>query len=152
MEQVSGRAGRKHKQGKVIIQAWKPDHPIIKFVVKHDFTGMYKQQLAERKRFFYPPYYRLIIIKMKHKKAELLHEGSIVFAKELRTRFGKMVYGPEYPLVSRIRSLYIKHIMIKAVRGSDYKAVKKDLLSAFQEFRTLAKYKSILIQFDVDPQ
>jgi len=152
MEQVSGRAGRKHKQGKVIIQAWRPDHPIIKFVVKHDFLGMYKQQLAERKRFFYPPYYRLIIIKMKHKKADLLHEGSVVFAKELRARFGKMVYGPEYPLVSRIRSLYIKHIMIKAVKGSDYKAVKKDLLSAFHEFRTLAKYKSILIQFDVDPQ
>jgi len=152
MEQVSGRAGRKHKQGKVIIQAWRPDHPIIKFVVKHDFLGTYKQQLAERKRFFYPPYYRLIIIKMKHKKADLLHEGSIVFAKELRARFGKMVYGPEYPLVSRIRSLYIKHIMIKAVRGSDYKSVKNDLLNAYQEFRTLAKYKSILIQFDVDPQ
>ncbi len=152
MEQVSGRAGRKHKQGKVIIQAWKPDHPIIKFVVKHDFPGMYKQQLAERKRFFYPPYYRLIIIKMKHKKANLLHEGSIVFAKELRARFGKMVYGPEYPLVSRIRSLYIKHIMIKVVKGSDYKAVKNDLLSAFQKFRTLATYKSIIIQFDVDPQ
>ncbi len=68
---------------------------------------------------------------MKHKKADLLHEASIVFAKELRARFGKMVYGPEYPLVSRIRSLYIKHIMIKVVKGSNYKAVKEELYREF---------------------
>jgi len=152
MEQVSGRAGRKHKQGKVVIQAWKPDHPIIRCVVKHDYLEMYKLQLAERKRFFYPPYYRLIIIKMKHKKPELLHEGSLVFAKELRSKFGKMMYGPEYPLVARVRSYYIKHIMIKVARGSHYASVKDELNLSLQEFRILAKYKSIIIQFDVDPQ
>ena len=42
--------------------------------------------------------------------------------------------------------------MIKVVKGSNYKAVKEELYREFQEFRTLAKYKSILIQFDVDPQ
>ena len=152
MEQVSGRAGRKHKQGKVVIQAWRPAHPIIRCVVKHDYLEMYKLQLAERKRFFYPPYYRLIIIKMKHKKPELLHEGSLVFAKELRSKFGKMMYGPEYPLVARVRSYYIKHIMIKVARGSHYASVKDELNLSLQEFRILAKYKSIIIQFDVDPQ
>jgi primosomal protein N' (replication factor Y) len=152
MEQVSGRAGRKHKQGKVVIQAWKPDHPIIRSVVKHDYLEMYKLQLSERKRFFYPPYYRLILIKMKHKKADLLREGAVVFAKELRTKFGKMLYGPEFPLVSRVRSFYIMQIMIKTARGSNYTAVKDELNKSFQEFRSLAKYKSIIIQFDVDPQ
>ncbi len=152
MQQVSGRAGRKHERGKVIIQAWKPDHPIIRFVVNHDFEGMYRQQLAERKKFYYPPYYRLIIVKMKHKKYDLLHEGSAILAKDLRARFGKVVYGPESPLVGRVRSLYIKHIMIKVARGSNYQKVKDELYTAFEEFRTLAKYKSIIIQFDVDPQ
>ncbi|RLD88407.1 MAG: primosomal protein N' [Bacteroidetes bacterium] len=152
MQQVSGRAGRKHERGKVIIQAWKPDHPIIRFVVHHDFEGMYRQQLAERKKFYYPPYYRLIIVKMKHKKYDVLHEGSAVLAKDLRTRFGKVVYGPESPLVGRVRSLYIKHIMIKVARGTNYQKVKDELYVAFEEFRTLAKYKSIVIQFDVDPQ
>ena len=152
MEQVSGRAGRKHKQGKVVIQAWRPEHPIIRCVVQHDYIEMYKLQLAERKRFFYPPYYRLIIVKMKHKKPELLHEGSLVFAKELRNKFGKMLYGPEYPLVARVRSYYIKHIMIKVARGSHYASVKDELNLSLQEFRTLAKYKSILIQLDIDPQ
>lgn len=152
MEQVSGRAGRKHKQGKVVIQAWRPGHSIIRCVVKHDYIEMYKLQLAERKRFFYPPYYRLIIVKMKHKKPELLHEGSLVFAKELRSKFGKMLYGPEYPLVARVRSYYIKHIMIKVARGSHYASVKDEMNQSLQEFRTLAKYKSIVIQLDVDPQ
>jgi len=152
MQQVSGRAGRKHERGKVIIQAWKPDHPIIRFVVHHDFEGMYRQQLAERKKFYYPPYYRLIIVKMKHKKYDVLHDGSAVLAKDLRTRFGKVVYGPESPLVGRVRSLYIKHIMIKVARGTNYQKVKDELYVAFEEFRTLAKYKSIVIQFDVDPQ
>jgi primosomal protein N' (replication factor Y) len=152
MEQVSGRAGRKHKQGKVVIQAWKPDHPVIRCVVKHDYLEMYKQQLSERKKFFYPPYYRLIIIKMKHKKPDILREGATVFARDLRTKFGKMLYGPEFPLVSRVRSFYIMQIMIKTARGSNYSAVKDELNKSFQEFRSLAKYKSILIQFDVDPQ
>lgn len=152
MEQVSGRAGRKHSQGKVVIQAWNPHHPVIKSVVNHDFVEMYKHQLSERKKFLYPPYYRLIILKLKHKKAKLLHEASNVLATELRRKFGKMLYGPEYPLVSRVRSYYIKHIMIKVARGSNYQAAKDEIKKPVQEFRTLAKYKSIQIQFDVDPQ
>lgn len=152
MEQVSGRAGRKHKQGKVVIQAWQPANPIIRCVVRHDYIDMYMQQLAERKRFLYPPYYRLIVIKMKHRKADLLNEASYVFAKELRMKFGKMMYGPEFPLVSRVRSLYIKQIMIKTPRGSNYHSVKEEIYKSFQQFRALASYKSIIIQFDVDPQ
>jgi primosomal protein N' (replication factor Y) len=152
MQQVSGRAGRKHERGKVIIQAWKPDHPIIRYVVNHDFEGMYRHQLAERRKFYYPPFYRLIIVKMKHKKADVLYEGSAVFGKDLRARFGKMVYGPESPLVGRVRSYYIKHIMIKVARGNSYQQVKDELFRAFEEFRTLAKFKSVLVQFDVDPQ
>ncbi len=152
MQQVSGRAGRKHERGKVIIQAWKPEHPIIQYVVHHDFEGMYKHQLEERRKFYYPPFYRLIIVKMKHKKADLLYEGSVIFAKDLRARFGKMVYGPESPLVGRVRSYYIKHIMIKVARGSSYGEVKEELNRAFETFRTLARFKSIVVQFDVDPQ
>jgi primosomal protein N' (replication factor Y) len=136
----------------VVIQAWNPHHPVIKSVVNHDFVEMYKHQLSERKKFLYPPYYRLIILKLKHKKAKLLHEASNVLATELRRKFGKMLYGPEYPLVSRVRSYYIKHIMIKVARGSNYQAAKDEIKKPVQEFRTLAKYKSIQIQFDVDPQ
>ncbi len=152
MAQVSGRSGRKYKQGKVIIQAWQPDHPIIRDVVNHDYRSMFDQQLTERQRFKYPPFYRLIIIRLKHKKANLLHEAAELFAIELRKKFGNRVLGPEYPLVGRVRNYYIKHIIIKSPRNENTKKVKEGIFNVFEGFRTRAGYKSVIVQFDVDPQ
>lgn len=152
MAQVSGRAGRKDKQGMVIIQAWKPDHPILKDVVNHDYVSMYLRQLAERKKFNYPPYFRLIIIRMKHKKAEILNEGAAVFTRDLREKFGKLVYGPEYPLVGRVRNFYIKQTLLKIPRGVNLTDVKSNIYKSLIRTKTVTKYKSIIFQFDVDPQ
>ena len=152
MSQVSGRAGRNKKQGKVVIQSWQPQHPIIVDVVNHDYLNMYNEQLVQRKKFRYPPYYRLIIIKMKHKDAHVLNEGASIFGKQLRAEFGDRVYGPEYPLVGRVKSMYIKQIMLKSFRTADMASVKQKILTIREEFRTLARFKSIWIQFDVDPQ
>lgn len=152
MLQVSGRAGRKDKQGMVIIQAWKPNHPILKDVVNHDYINMYFRQLAERKKFNYPPYFRLIIIRMKHKKAEILNEGAAVFAKDLRDKFGKFVYGPEYPLVGRVRNYYIKQTLLKIPRGANLRDVKNNIHKSIIRTKTITKFRSIIVQYDVDPQ
>jgi len=152
MSQVSGRAGRKDKQGNVIIQAWQPNHPIIQQVVETDFENMAETQLAEREKFHYPPFYRLINIKMKHKNAELLFDASVFLGKELRARFGNRVLGPEYPLVSRIRNLYIRQIMLKNPANSSQSELKEHVFEVLTAFRKIAKYKSVSIQFDVDPQ
>jgi len=152
MAQVAGRAGRKLQQGKVVIQTWQPEHPIIRFVVNNDYLNMYKEQLDQRKRFRYPPYYRLIIIKLKHKDSAKLNEGASEFGNRLRGVFGDRVYGPEYPLVARVRSFYIKQIMIKSPRTQKMRLVKDKINMEFEKFRALAKFKSILVQFDVDPQ
>jgi primosomal protein N' (replication factor Y) (superfamily II helicase) len=152
MSQVSGRAGRKEKQGNVVIQAWQPNHPIIRQVVETDFENMAETQLAEREKFHYPPFYRLINIKMKHKNAELLFDASVFLGKEFRARFGNRVLGPEYPLVSRIRNLYIRQIMIKNPANSSQAELKERVFEVIDMFRKVAKYKSVIIQFDVDPQ
>ncbi len=152
MAQVSGRAGRKHKQGKVIIQSWQPAHPIIADVVRNDYLSMFEQQLIHRNRFRYPPFYRLIIIKLKHKDHHLLNEASSSFGKQLRAIFGNDIYGPEFPMVSRIRSYFIKHIMLKQKRTSRMDEAKSKIHDALDDFRKLAKYKPVRIQFDVDPQ
>ncbi len=152
MLQVSGRSGRKDIQGMVVIQAWKPDHPILKDVVNHDYTSMYLRQLAERKKFYYPPYYRLIIIRMKHRKAEILNEGAAVFAKDLRALYGKLVYGPEFPLVGRVRNYYIKQTMLKIPKGASLTDVKKNIHESVIRTKTNSGFKSIIVQFDVDPQ
>ena len=152
MSQVSGRAGRKDEQGMVIIQAWKPNHPILHDVVSHNYIGMYQKQVAERKKFNYPPYYRLIIIKMKHRNPEILNEGAAIFTKKLREKHGKLVFGPEYPLVGRIRNFYIKHTMLKIPRGLNLDKVKQTIYDSVLVVKSKAKIKSVIFQYDVDPQ
>ncbi len=152
MEQVSGRAGRKNKQGTVIIQTWQPSHPIIRDVVHHDYKSMYRRQIEERMRFRYPPFYRLVNIKMKHKNPEILNAAADELAREMKSRFGKLVYGPEYPMVSRIKNWYIKQIMLKIRRDThlgEQKALLKEVLETYKRNTT---HKSVRIQVDVDPQ
>lgn len=151
MAQVSGRSGRKYRQGKVVIQTWQPEHPIIQDVVRHDFLAMYKSQMAERDRFNYPPFYRLIVIKMKHKTPELLNDAAKEFGIELRSKFGKRMIGPEFPLVARIKNYYIKQIMLKNPKGTNQKVVKELIYESLENFRKINKYRSVIVQFDVDP-
>jgi primosomal protein N' (replication factor Y) (superfamily II helicase) len=152
MSQVSGRSGRKNKRGKVIIQAWKPHNPILKDVVDHNYNNMYIRQLVERKKFNYPPYYRLIIIRMKHRKQDVLNNGSASFAKDLRAHFGKLVMGPEYPLVGRVRNFYIKHTMVRIPKGFKLADVKSEIYKSVLQMKTVSSFKSIIVQYDVDPQ
>lgn len=152
MEQVSGRAGRKKHQGIVIIQTWQPAHLVIRDVVNHDFENMYHRELTERNRFKYPPFYRLVMIKLKHKKPEILNEAAAVLARDLKARFGNLVYGPEYPMVARIKNLFIKQILFKIPRNKQQAEKKQQLKQSLNNFRMLSKYKSIRVQVDVDPQ
>ena len=56
LEQVSGRAGRTGSQGEVMIQTFNPKNPVFEFLKAHDYEGLYRQQIAERELFKYPPY------------------------------------------------------------------------------------------------
>jgi primosomal protein N' (replication factor Y) len=152
MAQVSGRAGRKDTQGKVIIQAWKPNHPVIQLVIQNDYLGMYRQQIYERQQFYYPPFYRLIVVRLKHKDPDLLNQGAASLAADFRAKFGKAVYGPEYPLVSRVRNFYIKQILVKFPRNINSYQVKQQLYQSLEHFREVKTNRSIIVQFDVDPQ
>jgi len=151
MAQVSGRSGRKHKQGTVIIQTWQPSNPVIRDVVNHDYQAMYIQQLTERNRFKYPPFYRLIILRLKHKQPELLNKAASVLAKDLREVFGNRILGPEYPMVSRIMNQYIKHILIKLERGIRINQQKHQLSDILKRFDGIKEFSGVRIIVDVDP-
>ena len=151
MSQVSGRAGRKGKRGKVIIQAFNPAHYIINDVINHDYKAMYNAQIIERRNYKYPPFYRLILIKLKHKDPELLNRAARVYADMLRQQFGKRVLGPEFPLVSRIRNQYIKTVLLKLERTVTLRKMKQDLSDKTFEFKKLHDFKSVRLQLDVDP-
>jgi len=151
MAQVSGRSGRKKKRGEVIIQTWQPSNPIIQDVVNNNYEAMYLQQLNERNRFKYPPFYRLVILRLKHKKPDVLNKASSMLAADLRAVFGKRILGPEYPMVSRIMNLYIKQIMIKLERGGKVGPLKQQLMEVLKEFDRNKEFSGVRVIIDVDP-
>lgn len=151
MEQVSGRAGRKGEKGKVIIQTYQPTHPVIMNVVNHDFIRFYEEQMPIRRQFCYPPYYRLILIRLRHVDYEKLNKAAEYFAKHLRPVFKHNLLGPEYPVVSRIKNQYIKQILIKFDRNENSNKIKEIIKSEIDAFKHLNDYKAVSISIDVDP-
>lgn len=151
MSQVSGRAGRKNKQGLVIIQTHNPSHPIIRQVVNNDYTGMYNLQLIERKRFHYPPHFRLILLRIRHRDFQFLNTVARDFADILKKTYPGQVLGPEYPMVARIKNKYIKQVMIKLDRNSAIAADKKKIAGVIGKFLSQNMHKQVDIVVDVDP-
>lgn len=152
LAQVSGRAGRRGKQGKVVIQTYDPNHRVIKQVIANDYADLYFTEMEERKSFHYPPYYRIINLDIKHKNPEILYNQAAYLANELRKHFGGRVIGPEAPLINRIRNYYIKSIMLKFERDTisivKAKAIIREVITQFQ---TTKLSKGGIVQPDVDP-
>lgn len=151
MEQVAGRTGRQKKRGKVVIQSGEPNHWIIQKVIAHDYVGMYTQEIIERRNFQYPPFYKLIVLTLKHRDKNQLLTGSTALAKSLRSVFRDRILGPEEPLVGRVRNFYLRQIIIKFEAEASRKKVKEILAEKLDEFQTDRKYKSIIVNIDVDP-
>lgn len=151
MAQVSGRAGRKNKRGKVIIQTWNTYQSVIQDVINNDYNAMYASQILERRNFNYPPFFRLINLSLKHRDPRTLNDAARELALMLRESFGKKVLGPEYPLISRIKNLYIKNILIKLARNEDLVKNKHIIEQTIDRFRGEALYKSVRVQINVDP-
>ncbi|MEG1497905.1 MAG: primosomal protein N' [Bacteroidales bacterium] len=152
MTQVSGRAGRKTGEGEVVIQTYKPEYEVIKYVMNHDYASMYTGQIKERIMFKYPPFYRLIKLSVKHKEEALTNEAADVLARSLRALFGDRVLGPEYPMVSRIKTYFIKELLLKFERSSQLYEMKESLQRAVDEFSEDGRYKSVRVAIDVDTQ
>jgi primosomal protein N' (replication factor Y) len=151
MSQVGGRAGRKHKRGKVIIQTGDPENWVIEKVINHDYVGFYASEIIERKNFFYPPFYKLIQITLKHKDEHILDKAAMEFSTQLRDVFKERVLGPDYPVVKRIQNLYLKNIILKIEKDVSDKKVKERLQQLIDAFYSVPLYKSIRLVVDVDP-
>jgi primosomal protein N' (replication factor Y) (superfamily II helicase) len=151
MAQVSGRAGRKQKRGKVVIQSFDAIHPIIKDVIENNYLSMYSKEMMERKNFHYPPFYRLIEFTLQHKELDIINEGAKEFANSLREMFGNRVLGPEFPAIARIKNLYQKKVIIKVEREGSINQVKAGIRNLMGSFSQHKDWKSIRIVVDVDP-
>ena len=151
MAQVAGRAGRKNKRGRVVLQTKSIEHPIIHQVIANDYEDMVGGQLAERQMFHYPPYYRLVYVYLKNHNEALLDQMAAVMANKLRAVFGSRVLGPDKPPVARIQTLFIKKIVVKIEQNAPMGRARELLLRIQREMIEDEHYKSLIIYYDVDP-
>jgi primosomal protein N' (replication factor Y) len=151
MTQVAGRSGRREKRGKVIIQTGDPDHWVIEKVMHHDFIGFYENEIIERENYFYPPFFKIIEITLKHKDENTVVKGASDLAAMLRDSFKERVLGPEFPVVKRIHNLFLKKITLKIERDAADKKVKERIHQIIDEFYSVPSNKPIRVVIDVDP-
>jgi primosomal protein N' (replication factor Y) len=151
LSQVAGRAGRNTEPGKVIIQSWNPDHPVLMMVQSHQYDQFFDLEIAEREKFHYPPFSRLIHVTLKHEELLLLDNAADELAKEMIRVFGQRILGPEYPAVMRVRNFYQKRILLKIEPEASVHKIKSRLQEVIHAFYKLFPLKSIRIVLDVDP-
>lgn len=152
MEQVSGRAGRRGDKGTVVIQTYRPDHPVTSFVKAHDYLGFYTRELEERRQFLYPPFCRIINIYVRHREARETIRAAEGIASSLRLSSGSaMVLGPQEPPVARVKGLYIRKIMLKVPANTPFAQVKAMLRSRVADVVADLLTRSVTVYYDVDP-
>ncbi|WP_026726605.1 replication restart helicase PriA [Flavobacterium sasangense] len=150
MMQVSGRAGRSEKKGKVVIQTYNPYHNTIQQVLGNDYIGMYKEQIYERQNFKYPPFFRLVKLTLKHRDFDKLKEGSMWIYNVLSQNLDMPVLGPEEPAINRIRNEYIRTIMVKIPVQKHLGNTKKNIAKVLMSFEAVPQYRAIKVKVDVD--
>ena len=149
MTQVSGRAGRKLKRGKVVIQTTLAKHNIVTDVITGNYYHMYETQIAERKNFLYPPFCRLIRIAVKHKNETLSNSIANQLALMFRGKYPQFILGPEKPLIARIQNYYLMNILVKIPINHPLESVKIFVKQCINELK--ARFQAAFFVIDVDP-
>jgi len=152
ISQVSGRAGRRKKRGKVIIQTSDPGHPVIGYLKNDDFEGLFRDQMEERQLFRYPPYTRMIRLLFKHRVPSILDGGAGLVAGKLKEIFGPArVLGPQYPPIRKIQDQFQKQLYIKIEREASFEKAKSIVREKLKLLENNTVYRNIRINVDVDP-
>lgn len=151
MAQVAGRAGRRARQGTVILQTMNKDLPLIAQVVANDYGAAYHDQMLERRQFAYPPFTRLVVVYVKHRQLSTVEALAREATVSLRQLLGTRVLGPDEPPVGRVHNLYIRRIMLKLENRLPISSIKEQLSNLRNQLLAQKPYASATIFFDVDP-
>ncbi len=150
--QVSGRAGRKHQQGRVIIQSSTPNHFVLQAVLLHQYEALLERELDERQKFAYPPYFRLIKMVLKHKDYKTVEQAANQLKNLLMYQSQIILLGPESPHVGRIRNQYLKEILIKINRKNpELELIKQHIKKSMEKLNEDKTFRSVYVYADVDP-
>lgn len=152
MEQVSGRAGRREEQGKVLIQVSNTQHPVLEFVKQHDYQKLFDFEIENRHNFFYPPFSRVIMLTFKHKEKHVAEEAANIMTQALNPVYSKYISGPAEPVVGRVRNQYLYELLLKLPKDANLiQQCKRDILQQEVIIQSNKRYRSVSIIADVDP-
>lgn len=149
--QASGRAGRKREKGKVIFQSSIKDHYAIKYALEQNYEGFYEEEIKLRKKFLFPPFVRLVVIRIEGIKEEKVKEKCIEAKKYLENLFLEMnikhaeIMGPAPCPFRKLKGFYRWHIILKA---KNYKPINNALLKFLINF----KVTGLKLSIDIDPE
>ncbi|MBK7797376.1 MAG: primosomal protein N' [Saprospiraceae bacterium] len=152
--QVSGRSGRREIQGQVIVQTYSLNHPVVIDLQKSDFETFYKREIAERQKFNYPPFVRLIKLELLHRQVTVVELAAQNLANALIKEFGKMrILGPAEPVIGRVNNLFVREILIKIERNKEMiEHIKKQTQLEIARLHSQGGFSSVRVICDVDPQ
>jgi primosomal protein N' (replication factor Y) len=150
---VSGRAGRRAKQGQVVIQTSNINHPVLKFILANDFESFFAREIDDRRQHDYPPFTRLIEITLRHTDKKVCRDASQMLAALLRESLpGIRIMGPGEPMIAKIRNQFLMAILIKVLRGKkDLTEVKANILKCIELIGKEKKFRNVRVVADVDP-
>lgn len=151
MEQVSGRAGRKEQTGEVIVQTSQPTHPVLQWVIAHDYPGFFEEEIAKRREFFYPPFSRLTLLSFRHRQQEISMQAARSFARSFDALYGKYLSGPAPAVIPRVRNQYRTDLLIKLpVHTALIRQCKQDIRSTIDRLLQQKQFGSLQVVADVD--
>jgi primosomal protein N' (replication factor Y) len=152
MMQVAGRAGRKKKRGKVLIQTYNPEHWLLDLIVKGDYKSFYEREVRERYQFVYPPFVRLMRITLKHKEDAVVQRAAQAIQQIIAPVLKDRVLGPERPYIPRINTYFLQQFLVRLDKRKESEAIKATVLQMIrQRLASTTDFKQVRLSVDVDP-
>ena len=151
LTQVSGRAGRKGSQGRVILQTRSTKLPVLNHVVAHDFKTFFSELTDERRAFHYPPFSHLVYVYLRHRQEHIADAAARTTGNLLRSVFGTRVLGPDRPAVARVKNMYVRKLMLKLEIGISQQRVRDYLRSVQRQIDGDKRFTGLQIYYDIDP-
>lgn len=151
MMQVAGRAGRKKKRGRVLVQTFNPTHWLLDMVIRGDYQSFYEKEIQERHHFVYPPFVRMMKLTLKHKEEDIVLHAAEAISKLLSPQLNDRILGPEKPYIPRINNQYLQQFIIRLDKKAESAELKQRIIIQVREMLQNGPFKSVRLSIDVDP-
>ncbi|WP_235829611.1 primosomal protein N' [Clostridium nigeriense] len=149
--QVSGRAGRGDKEGKVILQTYTPNHYSLNYAKNYDYEGFYNEEFTNRGLMYYPPFGKILLINASSKNENSLKNFMNTLKNELSTiyenEYNIELLGPAPCMISKIKDNFRWQIIFKGDISLDFCKKIKDKL--YQLNKNV--YNEIKVTIDINP-